>query len=66
MTTQKNISKNIVTKDVINSVNTVLDEIDKLTDFNIVLFNGSYKEAMAYRPKFEKANYMFLSKHLPF
>ena len=61
VTTQKNISKNIVTKDVINSVNNVLDEIDKLTDFNIVLFNGSYKEAMAYRPKFEKANYMFLS-----
>mgnify|MGYP001158472740 FL=1 len=61
VTTLKKLSKNIKTKDVISSVNNILNVIDKSTDFNIVLFNGSYKEAMAYRPKFEKADYMFLS-----
>ena len=61
VTTLKKTTKNIKIKDVISSVNTILNKIDKSTDFNIVLFNGSYKEAMAYRSKFVNADYMFLS-----
>ncbi|MEE2876592.1 MAG: hypothetical protein VX822_02255 [Candidatus Neomarinimicrobiota bacterium] len=47
--------------DVETTVNGVLEDLDTKTDFQIVLFNGTFKEAEAYRPKFATADYMFVS-----
>ncbi len=47
--------------DVVTSVNKALEELEDKTDFQIVLFNGTFEEAKDYRPKFAGADYMFLS-----
>ncbi len=47
--------------DVVTSVNKVLTELEEKTDFQIVLFNGTFEEAKVYRQKFAAADYMFIS-----
>ncbi|MBH31564.1 MAG: hypothetical protein CMG71_06185 [Candidatus Marinimicrobia bacterium] len=47
--------------DVVTSVNKVLADLEGKTDFQIVLFNGTFEEAKVYRPQFAVADYMFLS-----
>ena len=47
--------------DVVTSVNEVLTDLEDKTDFQIVLFNGAFEEAKAFRPKFVGADYMFVS-----
>ena len=53
--------KTVGLADVETSVNNVLAEMEEKSDFQIVLFNGTYEEAVFYRPKFTSADYMFIS-----
>ena len=53
--------KTVGLADVETSVNNILAELEEKSDFQIVLFNGTYEEAVFYRPKFATADYMFIS-----
>lgn len=53
--------ESIALLDVETSVNEVLAQLQDKSDFQIVLFNGTYEEAQFYRPKFASAHYMFIS-----
>ena len=53
--------KTVGLADVETSVNNVLAEMEEKSDFQIVLFNGTYEEAVFYRTKFTGADYMFIS-----